>query len=287
MAKTKMIVQGSEIELFNEKEQDFISLTDMTQNFNGGSVLIEQWLRNKDTILFLGTWEKLNNPDFNSPEFEGIKNSAGASNYYISVKQWIEKTNAIGIKATAGRYGGTYAHKDIAFEFGSWLSPEFKLYLIKEYQRLKLDENNRLSLDWNLNRTLSKLNYKIHTDAIKENLITPNLTKAQTSITYANEADVLNMALFGMTAKQWRDKNPNISGNLRDYASITQLLVLTNLESFNAELINRKITQDKRLKILNEIAVSQTKSLTQNQIQALDKINFLQMKNEDSNGENK
>src|ERR1039457_4139698 len=197
----------------------------MVRNFEGGSALIEQWLKNKDTVLFLGVWEQIHNPGFNSLEFEGIRNEAGRNSFFLSAKTWIDRTRAKGLSASAGRYGGTFAHQDIAFEFGSWLSPEFKLYLIKEFQRLKEDENDRLKLEWNLQRTLSKINYRIHTDAIKEKLIPPTITKAQSAIVYASEADLLNMALFGMTAKQWRDANPGKEGNIRDYAELEQLVV--------------------------------------------------------------
>jgi phage regulator Rha-like protein len=233
----------------------------MVKNFEGGSALIEQWLKNKDTILFLGVWEQINNPSFNSLEFEGIKNEAGRNSFFLSAKKWIESTYATGLMASAGRYGGTYAHKDIAFEFGSWLSPEFKLYLIKEFQRLKEDENRRLSLDWNLNRTLAKLNYRIHTDAIKEKIIPSVITQKQQTLTYANEADLLNVAMFGKTAKQWRDKNPDLKGNIRDYSTLEQLLVLANLESLNAEFIRMELPQSERLKKLNQIAIDQLKSL--------------------------
>lgn len=236
----------------------------MVKSFEGGSALIENWLKNKDTILFLGVWEQINNPDFNSLEFEGIKNEAGRNSFYLSAKKWIEKTGAIGLIASAGRYGGSFAHKDIAFEFGSWLSPEFKLYLIKEFQRLKEDENRRLSLEWNLNRTLSKLNYRIHTDAIKEHIIPPQISKKQQSIVYATEADVLNMALFGKTAREWRDENPSKDGNIRDFATVEQLLVLANLESMNAEFIRMDLPQGERLQKLNEIARAQLKSLALN-----------------------
>jgi hypothetical protein len=259
--KSTIDVQGTSVTVLSKEQDDYISLTDMVKNFDGGSALIEQWLKNKDTILFLGVWEQINNPDFNSLEFEGIKNEAGRNSFFLSAKKWIETTHATGLIASAGRYGGTYAHKDIAFEFGSWLSPEFKLYLIKEFQRLKEDENRRLSLDWNLNRTLAKVNYRIHTDAIKEKIIPSVITKKQQNLTYANEADLLNVALFGMTAKQWRDQNPNLKGNIRDYSSIEQLLVLANLESLNAEFIRMELTQGERLKKLNQIAIEQMKSL--------------------------
>jgi hypothetical protein len=259
--KSTIDVQGTAVTVLSKEQDDYISLTDMVKNFDGGSALIEQWLKNKDTVLFLGVWEQINNPDFNSLEFGGIKNEAGRNSFFLSAKKWIETTKAKGLMASAGRYGGTYAHRDIAFEFGSWLSPEFKLYLIKEFQRLKEDENRRLSLDWNLNRTLAKVNYRIHTDAIKEKIIPSIITKKQESLTYANEADILNVALFGMTAKQWRDQNPNLKGNIRDYSSIEQLLVLANLESLNAEFIRMELSQGQRLKKLNKIAIEQMKSL--------------------------
>jgi len=254
-------VQGTPIAIQSHEQGDYISLTDMTKHFDGGGALIEQWLRNKDTVLFLGVWERINNPGFNSLEFEGIRNEAGRNSFFLSAKKWIDATGAKGLIATVGRYGGTYAHKDIAFEFGSWLSPEFKLYLITEFQRLKEGESQRLSLAWNLNRTLAKLNYRIHTDAIKEHLIPPTVTAAQAAVTYANEADVLNVALFGNTAKQWRDSNPELDGNLRDHATIEQLLVLANIEGMNAEFIRMKLPQGDRLKRLNEIAIRQLQSL--------------------------
>ena len=267
MAKDKIAkinVQGTAISILSQKESDFISLTDMTKSFDGGSALIENWLKNKDTVLFLGVWEQINNPNFNSLEFEGIKNEAGRNSFYLSSKKWIESTNAIGLVATAGRYGGTYAHKDIAFEFGSWLSPEFKLYLIKEFQRLKDEETLRLSQEWNLNRTLSKINYRIHTDAVKNYVIPPELSAKEQGMVYASEADVLNMALFGKTAKQWAKENPDLVGNIRDYATIEQLLVLANIESINAELIRLGLSQTKRLIELNQMAIRQLKALSSN-----------------------
>ncbi len=260
--KSTITVQGTQIAIITQKNADYISLTDMVKNFEGESSLIEHWLRNKDTKLFLGVWERINNAHFNSLEFEGIKNEVGKNSFFLSAKKWIEKTHARGLIASAGRYGGTYAHKDIAFEFGSWLSPEFKLYLIKEFQRLKEDENRRLSAEWNLNRTLSKLNYRIHTEAIKEHIIPTTITKEQTQYVYASEADILNVALFGKTAKQWREANPELEGNIREHASIEQLLVLTNMEGINAELIRMNITQTERLKKLNEIAILQLRALT-------------------------
>jgi hypothetical protein len=266
MAKNKTInVKGTEITIIQKGKDDFISLTDMVKGFEDGLVLIEKWLRNKNTIEFIGIWEDINNPNFNSPEFGGIKNEAGLNRFTLSVKKWIEKTNAIGIIAKSGRYdSGTFAHRDIAFEFGSWLSPEFKLYLIKEFQRLKEDENDRLKLEWNLQRTLSKINYHIHTDAIKEKLIPPQLAKDQINFVYANEADMLNVALFGMTAKQWRDENPKAEGNIRDGATIEQLVVLSNMESINAVLIHHGLKQSERLQQLNQIAITQMKSLLGN-----------------------
>jgi hypothetical protein len=260
--KSTIEVQGTAITILSQKRGDYISLTDMVRNFEGCGALIEQWLKNKDTVLFLGVWERIHNPDFNSLEFEGIRNEAGRNSFFLSAKAWIERTDAKGLTASAGRYGGTYAHKDIAFEFGSWLSPEFKLYLIKEFQRLKDDENRRLSLAWNLNRTLSKLNYHIHTDAIKANLIPLEITPAQAAITYATEADVLNIALFGFTAKQWRDANPTLTGNMREYATVEQLLVLANIEGMNAEFIYTGLSQSERLKRLNQIAIRQMQTLT-------------------------
>ena len=262
--KSTIRVQDTTITIFSHKEEDYISLTDMVQNFEGGRALIEQWLKNKDTILFLGIWEQINNPDFKTLEFEGFKNEAGRNSFYISVKKWVESTHAKGLVARAGRYGGTYAHKDIAFEFGAWLSPEFKLYLIKEFQRLKEDENTRLSLEWNLNRTLAKLNYRIHTDAIKSHIIPPLVDKNSEGFIYATEADVLNVALFGKTAKQWRDENPEQKGNIREYATLEQLLVLANIESMNAEFIRMKLPQLERLHKLNQIAITQLQSLAGN-----------------------
>jgi hypothetical protein len=219
-------------------------------------------LRNRNTVEFLGVWERLNNPGFKPVEFDGIRMEAGLNSFALTPKQWIEKTGAVGIISKAGRYGGTYAHKDIAFEFASWISVEFKLYLIKEFQRLKADENRRLSLAWNLNRTLTKLNYRIHTDAIKAHLIPAVVTPAQSAITYATEADVLNVALFGRTAKHWRDANPKLAGNMREYATVEQLLVLANIEGMNAEFIHMDIPQGERLKRLNGIAIRQMQVLT-------------------------
>lgn len=261
MKNRSITVQGADVTITSRHEQDYISLTDMVKNFDGGSALIEQWLKNKDTVLFLGVWEQLNNSGFNSLEFEGIRNEAGRNSFYLSAKKWINATGAIGLYAKAGRYGGTYAHRDIAFEFGSWLSPEFKLYLIKEFQRLKDDEARATSLEWNFQRTLAKVNYRIHTDAIKDRLIPPQLTKAQTVTVYASEADLLNVALFGVTAAQWRQANPGQSGNMRDGATLEQLIVLSNLESINAVLIHQGLSTPERLVQLNGIAITQMRSL--------------------------
>ena len=251
----KIIVNEAEITILEINEKDYISLTDMVKGIENGLALIEKWLRNKNTIEFLGIWEEMYNPDFNSPEFEGIKNAAGLNRFILSVKQWIEKTHAIGIIAKAGRYGGTYAHKDLAFEFASWVSPQFKLYLLREFQRLKEEEQKQLG--WTAKRELSKINYHIHTDAIKQNLIPTELSPLQTSIIYANEADVLNVALFGITAKQWREEHPDLKGNIRDYASINQLICLSNMENLNAVFINNGVPQSERLKELNRIAIQQ------------------------------
>lgn len=260
----KIVVQGIEIVTFQHNENDFISLTDMLKAKDGG-FFISDWLRNRNTVEFLGVWEKAHNPNFNYGEFAIIKTQAGLNSYKLSVKEWVKKTNAIGLTAKAGRYGGTYAHKDIAFEFGMWINPEFKVYLIKEFQRLKAEENRRLALGWDVKRTLTKINYRIHTDAIKENLIPNHISSNQASKVYANEADVLNMALFGKTAKNWREQNPNKEGNMRDYADVTQLVVLANLESFNANLIGQGLPQDERLIKLNKMAIFQMNSLLKNE----------------------
>ena len=258
--RSQVNVQGASISILSTDAGDYLSLTDMVQNFDGGSALIEQWLKAKDTILYLAAWESLNNPSFNSLEFEGIKAESGRNSFYLSIKRWITSTNAKGIKASAGRYGGTYAHKDIAFEFGTWLSPVFKLLIIVEFQRLKENEAQRESLDWNLNRTLSKLNYRIHTDAIKDCLAT-GVDKNLDGFTYATEADLLNVALFGMTSKKWKLDNPGKDGNMRDYASVKHLLVLTNLESTNAFLIHNGKDAKERLELLRKQAYQQLKSL--------------------------
>ena len=267
--KTVIEVQGAAIGVLNQNSQDFICLTDMAKKF-GDDVLIYSWMRNRNTLEFIGVWEQIHNPDFKGLEFETFRNQAGLNSFSLTPRNWIEATNAMGFQSRAGRYGGgTYAHQDIAFEFGSWLSPEFKLYLIKEFQRLKDDESRRLSLAWNLNRTLAKLNYRIHTDAVKAHLIPPEVTPAQAAITYATEADLLNVALFGHTARQWRDANPKLEGNVRDYASVEQLLVLANMEGMNAEFIHMKLAQGERLKRLNQIAIRQMQVLTATSLKAL------------------
>jgi len=261
--KDKIIVQGVEIIVISENENDYISLTDMLKA-KDGDFFISDWLRNRNTVEFLGIWESIYNPNFNYGEFAIIRSQAGLNSYKISVKEWVEKTNAIGLKATAGRYGGTYAHKDIAFEFGMWVSPQFKIYLIREFDRLKQDETRRNSIEWDLQRTLSKINYCIHTDAIKEHIIPALVTKEQMNYVYANEADLLNVALFGKTAKEWRDQNPNEKGNMRDCATLEQLVVLSNMESINALLIRQKQPQHERLIQLNNVAITQMRSLVEN-----------------------
>ena len=264
MAKNKKIkIDSVEISVMTKDQHDYISLTDMARS-QLQDVVIIKWLSLKSTIEYLGEWEALYNPDFNYTEFGTIKNAAGSNNFVLSVKNWIEATNAIGLTAKAGRYGGTYGHKDMAFHFGMWISPKFQLLLVKEYQRLKEDENNRLKLDWNLQRTLAKVNYTIHTDAIKERLIPEKLNKKQTSFVYATEADLLNMALFGKTAADWRTENPDAKGNIRDQATLEQLVVLSNLQSINSVLIRQEISQKERLTQLNQIAITQMTSLVNN-----------------------
>ena len=265
MAKNKTIqVQNIPIAVSTDGGHDFICLTDMANAKEGESRaadIIKNWLRNRYTLEFLGTWEQMHNPDFKVVEFDHFKMQAGLPSFVLSVSEWIEKTNAKGITVKKGKYGGTYAHVDIAFEFGSAISASFKLYLIKEFQRLKEDENNRLQLTWNLHRTLSKINYQIHTDAIKEHIIPDILSKEQAAQVYASEADVLNVALFGKTAKQWQTENPDAEGNMRDQATIEQLLVLANLESLNAEFIKMKLPQTDRLIKLNQTAITQLKAI--------------------------
>lgn len=260
----KMNVLSREVAVVTYHEADYICLTDISRYKNSERTddLIRNWLRNRNTIEFLGIWEHLNNPAFNPVEFDGFRKQAGLNSFTLTPSQWIQKTNAIGIVSKAGRYGGTYAHKDIAFEFASWISVEFKLYLIKEFQRLKDAEQKQLG--WDIRRNLSKINYRIHTDAIKENLIPPELSKAQMNLVYASEADVLNMALFGMTAKEWRDANPELKGNIRDYANVSQLVCLSNLENLNAHFIQDDLPQAQRLQKLNVIAIHQMKLLADN-----------------------
>jgi hypothetical protein len=256
-------VQGTVINIISSREDDFICLTDMVKKF-GDDMLLYSWMRNRNTLEFLGIWEQIHNPNFKGNEFVTFKKEAGLNNFNLTPKKWIEATDAIGIQSRAGRYGGgTYAHKDLAFEFGSWLSPEFKLYLIKEFQRLKEEENRRLSLEWNLNRTLSKLNYRLHTDAIKQHIIPAVVTQKQIGFVYAHEADVLNVALFGQTAKQWREANAEVEGNMRDHATVEQLLVLANMESMNAEFIHMGLPQSERLVKLNTMGIRQLNSLVQ------------------------
>ena len=244
-------------------EDDYISLTDMARRKNpvAPKDVVKNWLRIRSTIEYLGLWEELNNPNFKGVEFDSFRNQAGSNAFTMSPTKWIETTGAIGIVSKSGRYGGTFAHSDIAFEFASWISAEFKLYIIKDYKRLKADENSRFSLNWNLNREISKLNYRIHTDAIKEKLIPPELTPAQISFTYANEADMLNVVLFGRTAKQWKDENPDIKGNMRDGATLNQLLILANLESYNAVLIHQGKNQKERMELLRQLALQQIRTL--------------------------
>jgi hypothetical protein len=267
MAKNKsgtINVKGTLITVARINQDDYISLTDMLKA-KDGDFFISDWLRNRNTVEFLGIWESVHNPDFNYGGFATIRSQAGLNNYKISVKEWVEQTGAIGLFAKAGRYGGTYAHKDIAFEFGMWISPEFKVYLIREFDRLKTEEQQRLSLEWDLQRTLAKVNYRIHTDAVKEHIIPPVVTKAQANAIYASEADLLNVALFGKSAAEWRSENPDADGNIRDNASLEQLVVLSNLESINALLIRQEMQQGERLITLNQTAITQLTSLLNNE----------------------
>jgi len=267
MGKNNIIqVKGTEVVVLTGNESDYISITDIARHKddNHTDSIIQNWMRNRNTIELLGFWEIMYNPDFKPLEFEGFRKQAGLNSFVMTPKKWIETTSAIGIISKSGRYGGTFAHKDIAFEFASWISIEFKLYIIKEFQRLKEDENDRLKLEWNLQRTLSKINYKIHTDAIKENLIPAQLSRSQMNFVYADEADLLNVALFGKTAKQWREENNDHKGNIRDMATIEQLVVLSNLESINSVLIQDGKSQSERLIQLNKIAITQMKSLIEN-----------------------
>jgi hypothetical protein len=262
--KATINAKGTEITVLSRgDENDFISLTDIARYKNPEfpADVVKNWLRTRSTIEFLGLWEQLNNPDFKLVEFDQFKNEAGANAFVLNPQKWISATNAVGMLSKSGRYGGTFAHKDIAFEFASWVSVEFKLYIIKDYQRLKADENSRISLEWNVNRVISKINYKIHTDAIKDNLIPHLVSKQQQSFAYASEADMLNVALFGKTAREWKEQNPEAKGNMRDEATIQQLIVLSNLESMNAELIKQGISQNQRLVALNKMAIEQMTSI--------------------------
>ena len=272
--KDTIHANGVDIGIYTQDfENEFISLTDIARyKSDDPTAVIQNWMRNRDVIEFLGLWERLHNPDFKPLEFEGFKKQAGANAFTMSPKKWIEATDAIGIVSKAGRYGGTYAHSDIAMSFATWISPEFQLYIMKDYRRLKTDENSRLSLNWNLNREISKLNYRIHTDAIKENLIPPELTPAQVEYTYANEADMLNVVLFGKTAKQWKNENPTEKGNMRDVATLNQLLVLANLESYNAVLINQGKSQKERMELLRQLAVQQLQTLGAVSLNSLPKL---------------
>ena len=261
--KDTIRAKGLDIGIYTEDfKNEYISLTDIARyKSDDPTAVIQNWMRSRDTVEFLGLWETLHNPDFKPLEFEGFRMQAGLNVFTLSPAKWINTVNAIGIVSKSGRYGGTYAHSDIAFEFASWISAEFKLYIIKDYKRLKSDENSKMALGWNLNRELSKLNYKIHTEAIKENLVPPELTQIQKTMTYASEADLLNVALFGTTAKEWRERNSQKKGNIRDYATLNQLLVLANIESYNAVLIEQKIDQSERLEKLRELAVKQLKAI--------------------------
>jgi len=272
--KETIHAKGMDISIYTEDFQnEFISLTDIARyKSDEPFIVINNWMRGKDTIEFLGLWEQLHNPDFKPTEFDRFRKEAGYNAFTLSPQKWINNTNAIGIVSKSGRYGGTFAHSDIAFEFASWISAEFKLYIIKDYKRLKGDESSRLSLGWNLNREISKLNYKIHTDAIKENLIPTELKPSQISMTYASEADVLNVALFGITAKQWRKENKDKNGNIRDYATLNQLLVLANMESYNAILIEQNKTQSERIQLLNKLAIRQLEAIEKIGIDTIKKL---------------
>ena len=274
--KSTINANGVEIRVASSNEADYISLTDIAKKRNPEfpADVVKNWLRSRSTIEFLGLWEKINNLDFKLVEFDQFKNAAGENSFVLTPQKWISTTNAIGITSKSGRYGGTYAHSDIAFEFASWISPEFKLYIIKDYQRLKADESHAKSLDWNIKREITKSNYRIHTDAIKENLI-PNLTPQQIACKYASKADLINVALFGQTAKQWRNQHSESKGNIRDEATIEQLIVLANLESLNAEYIREGISPAERLSKLNKIAIYQLNSLWNNSLKSIEKLKSL------------
>ena len=274
--KETIHAKGIDIGIYTKDfENEYISLTDIAKyrNEDDPRFVIQNWMRNRNTIEFLGVWEQLHNPDFNRVQFEAVKNEAGLNRFVMTPTKWIEQMNSIGIVSKSGRYGGgTYAHSDIAMSFATWISPEFQLYIMMDYRRLKSDENSRLSLNWNLNREIAKLNYRIHTDAIKDNLIPPELTPDQISYKYANEADILNVALFGMTAKQWREKNSDKKGNIRDDATLNQLLVLANMESYNAILIDQGKTMSERLVLLRELAVKQMETLSAVSMDAIKRL---------------
>ena len=274
--KSTINANGVEIRVTSSNEADYISLTDIAKKRDPENprFIIQNWMRSRSTVSFLGLWETINNPKFNRVEFEAVKNEAGDNSFVLTPQKWITSTNAIGITSKSGRYGGTYAHSDIAFEFASWISPEFKLYIIKDYQRLKANESHAKALDWNVKREIAKSNYRIHTDAIKETLI-PNLTPQQIAATYASEADLINVALFGQTAKQWRSWNPESKGNIRDEATIAQLIVLANLESMNADYIREGMPAAERLEKLNKIAIYQLKSLWRESLKSVEKLKKL------------
>ena len=292
LVKDTIHANGIDIGIYTQDfENEFISLTDIARyKSDEPKDVIKNWMRSKDTIEFLGLWEKLHNSNFKGVEFDSFRNQAGSNAFTMSPTKWIETTGAIGIVSKSGRYGGTFAHSDIAFEFASWISAEFKLYIIKDYKRLKADENSRFSLNWNLNREISKLNYRIHTDAIKEKLIPPELTPAQISFTYANEADMLNVVLFGRTAKQWKDENPDIKGNMRDAATLNQLLILANLESYNAVLIHQGKNQKERMELLRQLALQQIRtleSISTDKLPRLRKIHIIKTSLGDKDEKNK
>ena len=278
IVKSTINANGIEIRVNSTDESDYISLTDIAKKRNPEfpADVIKNWMRSRSTIEFLGLWEKLNNPNFKLVEFDQFKQEAGTNSFVLPPQKWIDRTNAIGIISKSGRYGGTYAHTDIAFEFASWISPEFKLYIIKDYQRLKTDESHIKQIDWNIKREIAKSNYKIHTDAIKEKLILPTLSNAQISYTYASEADVINVALFGITAKAWRKMHPEAKGNIRDTATIEQLIVLSNLESMNAVFIREGLSQSERLFRLNQIAIFQLQSLWKEPVKSIQNLKKLQ-----------
>lgn len=269
MKKQKINVNGTEVLLFSREKEDYISLTDIARHKDSErtNYIIQNWMRSRSTIEFIGLWEQLHNPGFKGIEFDAFRNEAGSNSFTLTPKRWINSTNAIGIVSKSGRYGGTFAHQDIAFEFASWISAEFKLYLLKEFQRLKREEVEQKKLEWKVSRTLAKVNYQIHTDAIKENLIPENISKSKRKYIYADEADLLNIAIFGKTAKEWRVENPDSGdsgGNIRDHATLEQLVVLSNLESYNSELIKMHISPNERLVKLNKIAIDQLKILVAN-----------------------